>query len=49
MDGETWRHYGEDLEINLQDLSHRLEQGAYRVKPVSVYRSSPLRRMGVIT
>src|ERR1039458_2900049 len=23
VDGETWRHYGEDLEINLQDLSHR--------------------------
>jgi RNA-directed DNA polymerase len=21
MDGETWRHYGEDLEANLQDLS----------------------------
>src|ERR1035437_7260810 len=20
VDGETWRHYGEDLEINLQDL-----------------------------
>jgi group II intron reverse transcriptase/maturase len=34
VDGETWRHYGEDLEINLQDLSHRLKQGAYRAKPV---------------
>ena len=34
MDGETWRHYGEDLEINLQDLSHRLKQGAYRAMPV---------------
>src|SRR5487761_1215053 len=22
VDGETWRHYGEDLETNLQDLSH---------------------------
>jgi group II intron reverse transcriptase/maturase len=34
VDGETWRHYGEDLETNLQDLSHRLKQGAYRAKPV---------------
>jgi group II intron reverse transcriptase/maturase len=34
VDGETWRHYGEALEINLQDLSHRLKQGAYRAKPV---------------
>jgi RNA-directed DNA polymerase len=34
VDGETWRHYGEDLEINLQDLSHRLKQGAYRAMPV---------------
>src|SRR5206468_1119436 len=24
-DGETWRHYGETLEDNLQDLSHRLQ------------------------
>jgi RNA-directed DNA polymerase len=35
VDGETWRHYGEDLEINLQALSHRLKQGAHRAKPVS--------------
>jgi group II intron reverse transcriptase/maturase len=34
MDGETWRHYGETLEDNLQDLSHRLQRGAYRAKPV---------------
>ncbi len=34
VDGETWRHYGEDLENNLQDLSHRLKRGAYRAKPV---------------
>ena len=34
VDGETWRHYGEDLEINLQALSHRLKQGAYRAMPV---------------
>ncbi len=32
--GETWRHYGETLEDNLQDLSHRLKRGAYRAKPV---------------
>src|SRR5438552_5381624 len=34
MDGETWRHYGEKLEENLQDLSERLKRGAYRAKPV---------------
>ena len=34
VDGETWRHYGETLEQNLQDLSHRLKRGAYRAKPV---------------
>jgi RNA-directed DNA polymerase len=34
MDGETWRHYGEKLEENLQDLSARLKRGAYRAKPV---------------
>jgi group II intron reverse transcriptase/maturase len=34
VDGETWRHYGEDLEENLQDLAGRLKRGAYRVKPV---------------
>src|ERR1019366_3773422 len=31
---ETWRHYGEKLEENLQDLSERLKRGAYRAKPV---------------
>ena len=34
VDGETWRHYGEELEANLQDLSARLQRGAYRAKPV---------------
>ena len=34
VDGETWRHYGERLESNLQDLSGRLKRGAYRAKPV---------------
>jgi RNA-directed DNA polymerase len=33
VEGETWRHYGEILEHNLQDLSHRLKRGAYRAKP----------------
>jgi RNA-directed DNA polymerase len=34
MDGETWRHYGEQLEKNPQGLSERLKRGAYRAKPV---------------
>jgi retron-type reverse transcriptase len=34
VDGETWRHYVENLEENLQDLSGRLKHGAYRAKPV---------------
>jgi group II intron reverse transcriptase/maturase len=34
VDGETWRHYGEALEDNLQNLSHRLKQGTYRAMPV---------------
>ena len=25
VDGETWQHYGEDLEANLQDLSRKAE------------------------
>ncbi len=34
IDGETWGHYGERLEDNLQDLSERLKRGAYQAKPV---------------
>ena len=34
VDGETWRHYGEQLEENLRDLSDRLKRGAYWAKPV---------------
>jgi group II intron reverse transcriptase/maturase len=34
VDGVTWRHYGEELETNLRDLSERLKRGAYRAKPV---------------
>jgi RNA-directed DNA polymerase len=42
VDGETWRHYGESLEENLQDLFHRLKRGAYRAKPV---RRAYIRKM----
>lgn len=34
VDGETWRHYGKNLEENLRDLADRLKRGAYRAKPV---------------
>jgi group II intron reverse transcriptase/maturase len=34
IDGETWGHYGENLEENLVDLSQRLQTGGYRAKPV---------------
>ena len=34
VDGETWQHYGADLEARLQDLSERLRRGAYRAQPV---------------
>ena len=34
VDGETWRHYGLELEDNLRELSDRLKRGAYRAKPV---------------
>jgi RNA-directed DNA polymerase len=51
VDGETWRHYGETLEDNLQDLSHRLKRGAYRARPVRrVYTDKSdgrKRRLGV--
>src|SRR5688572_18149500 len=41
-DGETWRHYGENLEANLVDLSERLKRGAYRAQPVRrVYIPKP--------
>ena len=42
VDGETWRNYGEQLEIHLQKLCERLKQGAYRAKPVRrVYIPKP--------
>jgi RNA-directed DNA polymerase len=34
IDGETWTHYGQNLEANLRDLSGRLQRGAYRAQPV---------------
>ena len=34
IDGETWRHYGEALEANLQDLAARVKRGAFRASPV---------------
>ena len=34
IDGERWRHYGEKLEENPQNLSERLKRGAYRTRPV---------------
>jgi hypothetical protein len=53
VDGETWEHYGENLEANLQDLSHRLKRGAYRARPVrrvyisKVGKPGELRPLGV--
>src|SRR5690349_23433470 len=55
VDGETWEHYVENLEANLQDLSHRLKRGAYRAKPVrrvyieKVGKPGELRPLGVPT
>jgi len=34
VDGETWRHYGEQVEENLRELAARLKRGAYRAQPV---------------
>ena len=53
VDGETWEHYGENLEANLQDLSQRLKRGAYRARPVrrvyipKVGKPGELRPLGV--
>jgi len=35
VDGETWRHYGEELETNLQDLSERLKRGCRRSRKMT--------------
>src|SRR5919204_922280 len=34
VDGETWEHYGEELEANVAGLSDRVRRGAYRPQPV---------------
>jgi RNA-directed DNA polymerase len=34
VDGETWDHYGENLEANLAGLSDQVRRGAYRPQPV---------------
>lgn len=34
VDRVTWTEYGQNLEDHLQDLSARLQRGAYRAKPV---------------
>jgi len=34
VDGETWEHYGQDLEASLADLSDRVRRGTYRPLPV---------------
>ena len=34
VDGQTWAGYGQDLEVNLLDLSDRLARGGYRPQPV---------------
>jgi RNA-directed DNA polymerase len=53
VDGETWEHYGENLEANLQDLSPRLKRGGYRARPVrrvylpKVGKPGELRPLGV--
>jgi RNA-directed DNA polymerase len=33
VDGVTWAEYGQDLEVNLQDLYGRVQSGRYRAKP----------------
>jgi len=53
VDGQTWQHYGETLEANLQDLSYRLKREAYRARPVrrvyipKVGKPGELRPLGV--
>ncbi len=53
VDGQTWEHYGEALEANLQDLAPRLKRGAYRARPVrrvyipKVGKPGELRPLGV--
>src|SRR6266550_8247891 len=42
VDGETWQHYGENLEANLAELAERVRRGTYRPLPVRrVYIPKP--------
>lgn len=42
VDDETWHSYGESLEDNLNDLSGRLQSGAYKARPVKrIYIPKP--------
>src|SRR6266852_1302738 len=34
VDGETWEHYGQELEAHLVDVSDRVRRGASRPQPV---------------
>ena len=34
VDGETWAHYGQELEARLAELSERVRRGAYRPQPL---------------
>src|SRR6202023_1644518 len=34
VDGETWEHYGQELEAHLTELSDRVRRGAYRAQAV---------------
>src|SRR5438552_393171 len=34
VDGETWEHYGQELEAHLAALSDRVGRGTYRPQPV---------------
>src|SRR5262249_29094379 len=34
VDGETWEHFGQELEARLAELSDRVRRGAYRPQPV---------------
>src|SRR5260370_18173389 len=34
VDGETWAHYGQELEAHLAEVSDRVRRGAYRPQPV---------------
>ena len=53
VDDETWSHYGENLELNIQYLSDWLKRGAYRARPVKlVYIPKPdgrQRPIGILT